>query len=157
MKEIINAIDYKTEIPNEYKNYLETSSICYGYNTIEEFKNSKDYGDWLKLSFMTEYLFDICTDDDDLSYEFGKVIIEIIKVIKERNTFEYMKASDENYKNMILVMNLIDSWLECGSSIRGSWFDTYDGVFHVDCGNMIGNIKITDEFIDWFIEYFDVD
>jgi hypothetical protein len=70
----------------------------------------------------------LITYDDELDEEFVKKIIEVSKAIIDRQTFEYIAESHENYVVFILVCNLFEyfEWINWGTSIRGSWFeDTY--------------------------------
>jgi hypothetical protein len=110
-----------------------------------------------KCIFLSSAIVGIITDDDDLSAEFGKMILDTLVQIKNRTTFEYIK-DEINHKNFILSCNFIRSWLEWGTSIRGAWFNTPDGeIITAESFSNINyeeeSIKITDDFMNWFIDW----
>lgn len=107
-----------------------------------------------KCIFLSSAIVGITTYNDDLSAEFGKMILDTLIQIKNRTTFEYIK-DENNYKNYILSCNFIESWLNWGTSIRGAWFD---GKIKVDeplinVGYDGDEIAITEYFMDWFIDW----
>lgn len=83
-----------------------------------------------KYEWAANHVFDLTTYDGDLDELFVKCIIDVLKVIRDRYNFEYIKDED-NYIGFILVCQLLDKfhWIEWGSSIRGAWFDSY----HPNC------------------------
>jgi len=110
-----------------------------------------------KCVFLSSAIIGITTYDDELSKEFGKMILDTLIQIKNRTTFEYIKDK-ENYRKFILSCNFIQDWLEWGTSIRGAWFNTGDGKIVPD--EYLGNIgykeefiMITDDFMEWFIKW----
>jgi len=110
-----------------------------------------------KCIFLSSAIIGITTYDDELSKEFGKMILDTLIQIKNRTTFEYIK-NKENYKNFILSCNFIQDWLEWGTSIRGAWFNVGDGkiVTYEALSNVSyeeDGIRITDEFMEWFVEW----
>jgi len=109
-----------------------------------------------KCIFLSSAIVGITTYDDELSKEYGKMILDTLIQIKNRTIFEYIKDK-ENYKNFIFSCNFIKDWLEWGISIRGAWFNTGDGKIVPDealsnVGYEEDSIRITDEFMEWFID-----
>ena len=88
-------------------------------NNKKQIYSKEDY----KFIFLSSYIFDVITYDDELDLEFGKKIYEVMKSIQDRTTFDYIEE-ENNYKNYILVCNLLDKYdlIDWGTSIRGAWF-----------------------------------
>lgn len=85
---------------------------------------------WWRTEGVSKYVwaahrvFDLTTYDDALDEQFVKDILEVCKIILDRENFEYIE-NEENYIKYILVCQLLDrsNWIEWGTSIRGAWFD----------------------------------
>lgn len=79
-----------------------------------------------KYEWAASEVFDLTTYDGELDELFVKKIIEVIKVIFTRTSFEYIKDQN-NYITYILVCQLLEkfNWIEWGTSIRGAWFESY--------------------------------
>lgn len=116
-----------------------------------------------KCIFLSDGVFGITTYDEGLSLDFGKMILETMVHIKNKTNYEYIKEDEENYKNYILSCHFLERCLEWGTSIRGAWFDTWRGKLYFqemfpgvekDKDNYI---ETKEEFIDWFIEFFQSD
>lgn len=90
----------------------------------ERFPSEKPSKKKFKYMFLSNYIFDVITYDENLDYEFGKKIYEVIKVIQERKNFDYISNS-KKYETYILVCNLLNQFelIEWGTSVRGAWFD----------------------------------
>ncbi len=76
-------------------------------------------------------------------------MLEVLKVILERETFLYIESSNENYINFITMVNmpfLIDK-LNWGTSIRGAWLDSTKE-YSIDCGR----IKIEENELHYFMQ-----
>jgi len=140
------------QIEKSYEEWLETLKDSFGSHTQEFDKISEQSK---RLAFLSSTVFGLTTYDLDLDIEFGKDIFEVMKVIYEKRNFEYIKDMN-NYKKYILVCNLLDNnhWLEWGSSIRGAWFHTFGEIRLNDCSDE--EIKLTEEFIKWFMEFIEV-
>ena len=91
----------------------------------EEYKSNFDDAP-SKYEWAAHNIFDLTTYDGDLDELFVKCIIDVLKVIRDRSNFEYIK-DENNYIKYILVCQLLDKfhWIEWGTSIRGAWFDGY--------------------------------
>lgn len=95
---------------------------------FEWYSDGRNYGfsvrDW-KFIWFSSNIFDIHTDDDGMSLEFGHDIYEVMCVIGDRNNFDYIK-DELNYKKYLVVYQLLDNFnlVECGTSVRGAWFGT---------------------------------
>jgi hypothetical protein len=110
-----------------------------------------------KIIFLSEQILGITTYDSGLDIEFGNMILETIKHIENKTTFEYIK-NENNYREYILSINFIESWLDWGTSIRGAWFNEYYG--KITPNFILSNIDydkehiiITKGFMKWFIEF----
>ena len=79
-----------------------------------------------KYEWAANEVFNLTTYDGALDELFVKKIIEVLKAIFERTTFEYIRDGT-NYVTYILVCQLLEQfhWIDWGTSIRGAWFDTY--------------------------------
>lgn len=115
-----------------------------------------------KYTFLSDYVFDVITYDESLSYQFGKKIFEVIKAIDDRKTFDYIR-DEKNYVNYILVCNLLDKFelIEWGTSIRGTWWSAYEDTYikcSAGCWDKDGNVIYEDptitikELIKWIEE-----
>ncbi len=78
-----------------------------------------------KYVWCSNYVFNLTTYDNELDEIFVKKIFEVCKAILERKTFEFIKESDEKYRQFIIVCNLLSrfEWINWGTSIRGAWFE----------------------------------
>lgn len=99
--------------------------------TVKEIYEA-DYRDYVEFGCnpQTKYswaadIFGFVTYDSELDELFVKKIIEVCKAILDRETFEYIDGSRDNYIAYVLVCKLLDTygWIDYwGSSIRGAWF-----------------------------------
>ena len=110
-----------------------------------------------KLIFLSSEILGLTTYDTGLDVEFGSMVLETMKHIQNRTTFEYIE-DEENYKKYIMSVNLIVEWLDWGTSIRGAWFNEYNGRIKPDFS--LANINhdkdyvdITEGFMEWFISF----
>jgi len=95
----------------------------------EQFNELKEWSDCVdnRLQFLGNTIFDFTTYSDELDEMFAKNMIEVLKCIHERKTFDYLDISDDKYINYITMVNmpfLVDK-LEWGGSIRGAWLDDF--------------------------------
>ena len=95
---------------------------------FEWYSDGRDYGfsvRYWKFIWFSSNIFDIHTDDDGMSLEFGHDIYEVMCVIGDINNFDYIK-DELNYKKYLVVYQLLDNFnlVECGTSVRGAWFGT---------------------------------
>lgn len=107
--------DFLQWFNDSYKDYLQS----YEDDDIKQAYFKEDY----RFIFLSSYIFNVITYDDELDLEFGKKIYEVMKSIQGRTTFEYITEPD-NYRNYILVCNLLNRFelIDWGMSIRGAWF-----------------------------------
>lgn len=94
-----------------------------------------------KADFLSQYIFDFTTYDDDMGDLFGRKMVEVCEAINAGNgkTFEYIKDED-NYRWYLLMVNMpfLANKLEWGTSIRGAWWRHTD--FELEsCGLWIGD------------------
>lgn len=68
--------------------------------------------DW-KYIWLCDELFRVVTYNDDLSIKYGKAILEVLTIIRDRDNIgvmsEYIKDSN-NYNKFILVCNLLNKY-----------------------------------------------
>lgn len=107
-----------------------------------------------KIQFLAKFFFDFELDDDDMYELFGSEMLEVIECILNENTFEYIK-DPSNYKKFLTMVNMpfMDGKLDCGTSIRGAWFDDYDT--YECCSIPIPHGQLTNflrQLIDWVKE-----
>lgn len=79
------------------------------------------------------HIFDFTTDDDNLDELFVKKALEVCEAISNRTTFDYIHKSDDHYLWFIAMCNMpfFVNKLNCGTSIRGAWWDHGDTDFHI--------------------------
>ena len=98
-----------------------------------------------RLEYLSSYIFDFTTYDGELDELFARKAIEVCKAISNKTTFEYIK-SRENYIWYITMCNMpfFEGKLEWGTSIRGAWWDSYNGIEIESCGIWDGEEQETD-------------
>ena len=147
-----NNLSLVNNFRNGIKEYIN-SSWC--KEELEEL-TIKD----IKCIFISDAMFGLTTYDGELDIEFGKDILEIMKVIANKENFKYME-NESDYKKFIIVANLLNrySWIEWGTSIRGCWFDTYGNpTIEEDLGILnMEKINLKDEDISELLEYLSSD
>ncbi len=113
---------------DSYKDYLQS---------FEGNKSKEDY----KFIFLSSYIFDVITYDEELDLEFGKKIYEVMKSIQDRTTFDYIEEQND-YKNYILVCNLLNKYelIDWGTSIRGAWFSKSEIETSAGCWEADGTV-----------------
>ena len=105
------------------------------------------YGE-TKYEWCASVIFDLFTYDEELDEIFVKNILEVLKIIIDRCTFEYIK-DQEKYIKYIIVCNMLDKlkWIEWGTSIRGAWINKHSDV------NIISGVPVTEENIKALIDF----
>lgn len=102
---------------NKYKNYFD-----------ELYAEVKTYSECdSRLEFLGSNIFDFDTDDSTVDELFATKMIEVIECIVNKTTFVYQE-NQENYINYLTMVNMpfLKDKLDCGTSIRGAWFDEYE-------------------------------
>ena len=76
-----------------------------------------------KLKFLSVYIFGFATYDDNMDVMFTNNMIEVLRAILGKTTFEYIKEEDK-YLNYLTMVNMpfLKDRLDWGVSIRGAWF-----------------------------------
>lgn len=114
----------------------------------------------LRLMFLSSVVINLTTYDDKIDLIIGKEIYEVMKIVFEKKSFEYI-SNHGNYVKYIKTINYFKDWLEWGTSIRGAWFDYYgnsgDGfkgkyIQLMDYG--FGEVELSEEFMKWFLYEF---
>ena len=92
----------------------------------DNYKESIDFGYEYesKIEYVGSEIFDFTTYDGNIDILFANKMIDVIKCILSKTTFEYQKDNYIDYLTMVNMPFLVDK-LEWGSSIRGAWFDEY--------------------------------
>lgn len=97
--------------------------------------------DYSIYDFLASEVFDLTTYDSGIDELFVNSILEVLRVIINRENFTYIQDQN-NYIKYLLVCNLLErfDWIEWGTSIRGAWIEC-DEVnskiicSHHQCGN----------------------
>lgn len=122
----------------------------------------EDIDDLTKETFIASNLLGLDTYDPVLDEIFTKDILEVFKVIKNRENFEYIK-DEANYLKFITVVNLVGvGLLDWGCSIRGAWFgECYDScnftLSHYFNYKDVGVVVLDNAsmFVDALIEFYE--
>lgn len=133
-------------------------------NKIDILKSQIElYKDWcnedeedkiIKAQFLVSEICDIDTYDTNLDVKFANDIIEIMDIIFNCKTFEYIESSEDNYIKFITIANLIKPILDWGTSIRGCFIDEIKvNISNSDQKNSYIKFVTRDE-IKSFIDYF---
>lgn len=111
-----------------------------------EINSQKDYDS--KYAYFAESYFNVIAYDDHMADIIGREITEVIEVILNRKSFDYIE-NDENYKKYIIWASKLDEmeWIEWGTSIRGAWLNTPILI----CGKLFNKNDIKGT-IDWLRE-----
>ena len=98
-----------------------------------------------RIEFVGRSIFNLTTYDSKMDIQLGCRIIEVVRCILDRTTFDYIEESPAKYSNYITVINLLffDGMLEWGASIRGAWFDEFKSY-------SISNIEVKERDINKF-------
>lgn len=93
------------------------------------YESTIDFDQWPlydELAFIGDHVFGFTTYDDYISRELAYQMVNTIKSILNKETFEYIKDSD-NYMSYITMCNMpfLREKIDWGTSVRGAWFDTY--------------------------------
>lgn len=91
----------------------------------KSFELRDDNRDMTKWEWASSVVFGLVTYDGYLDEKLVRKIIEVCKVILNKENYEYIEPDESNYTNYILVCQLLDrnGWLNWGTSIRGAWFE----------------------------------
>ena len=140
-------------IPEQLPAFLEVADLkpmeCIGYGLskeeaekIRDYKSNAKYIELLdkhfkeeqhlefahetKMEYLASSIFDFTTYDGEIDILLAGRMIEVLKVILNRNTFEYIKDR-EQYLNYLTMVNMpfLKDKLDWGGSIRGAWFDNW--------------------------------
>ena len=82
----------------------------------EEISDEEVKASYIMLSF------NITTYDTDIDLELFDILIEIMEAILNRKTLEYININKQNYRNFILIVNIIKDYIDWGTSIRTCFF-----------------------------------
>lgn len=79
-----------------------------------------------KIQFLGEYIFDFTTYDFSITEILANKMLEVIRAISEKTTFEYIK-DENNYLNYLTMVNMpfLANKINWWTSIRWAWFDSW--------------------------------
>lgn len=127
-------------------------------NQLEELYKDSDIE--TKLEFISMVIFDFHLADKDMDETFAIWMIEVLECILNQENTQYIEESFENYTIYLIMVNMpfLKNKLECGTSIRGAWFEEYNSHWKMGDHYLIGgNIKVlkidfknfVKELIEW--------
>ena len=125
-----------------------------------------DLGEMSRYEYLADHIFDFTTYDSEISYLFGRKALEVCVAINNGQIFEYHEkmANDyqwyiDNYHWYIIMVNMpfFTDKLQWGTSIRGAWWDSCNGIKLKSCGifkdrEQILELKFTKEEWSEFIK-----
>ena len=87
-----------------------------------------------RLGYLSVYIFDFTTYDDDMDEVLAEKAVEVCEAITNNTTYEYIDASPDNYRWYIIMCNMpfFAQRIEWGTSIRGAWWKP--GITLTSCG-----------------------
>lgn len=96
-----------------------------------------------RLEYLSSEIFNFTTDDGDMDALFARRAVEVCKAISGRSTFEYIK-DPEQYRWFLVMLNMpfFAKRTEYGTSVRGSWWESHDGVEFSSCGLFEGENQL---------------
>lgn len=112
-----------------------------------------------RLAYLSDFIFDFTTYDDEKAEVFARHAIEVCEAINNCTTFDYIKDPG-NYTWYLIMVNMpfFADKLNWGTSVRGAWWDgpLNGGINHRTFGLWLGRCySIADwkEFIAAVIDY----
>lgn len=87
----------------------------------------KDDGKLSRLEFLSEFIFDFTTYNNEMSELFASKALDVCAALNDRGTFEYIKDAD-NYRWFLIMVNMpfFANRLDWGTSINGAWWKYED-------------------------------
>ena len=124
----------------------------------EDWRCDQNYEDLSRLAFVGGMIFNFTTYDSSIDEILATKMLEVIEAILNKNTFEYIEGSEENYMNYLTMVNMpfFKYKLSWGTSIRGAWFESYawkGKTFDFDCGRIAVKGEEMEEFFKQLIEW----
>ena len=142
----MNKDEFKKALTDRFE---ETKCLYEAQGTDDE---------WWAWDFLSGDVFDFTLYDSGMDKEFSMIMLEVIKCVLNRETFEYQNKSAANYKNYLTMVNMpfLAGKLNWGGSIRGAWFDDYmSKPFDVCCGEIEVDPKDINVFMSAVVEWAD--
>lgn len=113
--------------------YLDLLNNSYGLIKIYQ------QDEMSKLEYLSNYIFDFTTHEDEISEFLGARCLEVCKSITDKTTFNYIKTDNNRLWYLTMVnMPFFQGRLEWGTSIRGAWWAMNDqllestGLFNIN-------------------------
>lgn len=76
-----------------------------------------------RLEYLSDAIFEFTTDESGMSELFASKAIDVCEAINDRKTFEYIKDRDNRMWFLLMCnMPFFSVRIECGTSVRGSWW-----------------------------------
>jgi len=133
----MKATDYVNKIIENYtKCFLELECM-------EDCKELRQY-------YFIDDLLDYPTYDSEIATDICRDVVDVLKVILDRKTFEYIKNPCD-YKKYIMVCDKLNelNMIDWGTSIRGAWLNT---CFELE-GLQGEKLQFTKEILEKIIEW----
>lgn len=81
-------------------------------------------GEWSKLTYLAECIFNFCTDEDGVSEILATKAVEVCRALNTNSTYEYYEANQDPPWYLIMMnMPFFDDKTDFGVSVRASWWD----------------------------------
>jgi hypothetical protein len=110
-----------------------------------------------RLEFLADNLFDFTTYDGEISVLLAHTAVRVCEAITMRVTGDFIEDQGQYIEYLTMCnMPFFASKLEWGTSIRGAWWESYNGIEIDSCGLYIEdkqllNLKLYKEEWDKFI------
>lgn len=131
-----------------HKDSYEEFLYVWGLSKPDEYTEKEK-----RLIFLVDSVLDLATYCDDYSLKIGEQILDIFKFINcKANTPIIQKPKIPNYRieeaefTYILYLQFIKKYLDWGTSIYNSWFDSREEIL---------GYKLTPENVSYLISWFD--
>lgn len=124
----------------DYLKLLEES-----YNEVKESDESLEN----RLEYLCDYIFEITTYDGIMSALFARKALQVCEAITTKTTLDYIE-NKENYKWFLIMCNMpfFSNKIEWGTSIRGCWWHSYEGIKLITTGIFINGAQECELFFN---------
>ena len=125
---------------------------CGNGKTLNNDYSEKD----IKCIFLSSAIVGIETYDNDIDLVLGKILFATLINIKNKTVLNLI-GEKNNYVSYIIACNFLKEWIEWGTSIRTPWINIGKEIEISECFSNVGyekeTLTLTNEFIDWFLEW----
>ncbi|HCI0210638.1 TPA: hypothetical protein NN553_004502 [Pseudomonas aeruginosa] len=101
-----------------------------------------------RLAYIASAIFGIDTYDSNMDAFMAWRAIEVCQAISSRTTFDYIKDL-ESYRWYLIMCHFpfFADRIDWGSSIRGAWWSSYEGIRFESCDLWLGDTQLCDEMV----------